>query len=150
MLGGARCQVDNALSALADAYDVHHTAGIGETARCLARWQHDAQEKACEVAVRVETAQTFLPADGDETTDALTRKLAQYVALTLRMVKPWIGTGRVLIADSWFGSVPCILALFAVGLFAVMMVKTAHKGYPKTELLQKLGWEKKSAGLPEP
>ena len=33
------------------------------------------------------------------------------VALTLRMTQKWAGTGRVLIADSWFGSVPCILCL---------------------------------------
>jgi len=58
----------------------------------------DAQEKACEVAVRVETAQTFLPADGDETTDALTRKLAQYVALTLRMWDSIAASWRVVLA----------------------------------------------------
>ena len=71
------------------------------------------------------------------------------VALTLRMVKPWIGTGRVLIADSWFGSVPCILALFGVGLFAVMMVKTAHKDYPKDELLELLEYDKKKKLCPK-
>lgn len=57
------------------------------------------------------------------------------VALTLRMVKPFFGTGRVLIADSWFGSVACAIALFAHGIFAVMNVKTATKGYPKEQLM---------------
>ena len=47
----------------------------------------------------------------------------------------------MLIADSWFGSVPCIIALFTVGLFAVMMVKTAHKDYPKQKLLDLLGYD---------
>lgn len=42
----------------------------------------------------------------------------------------------MLIADSWFGSVACALALFKHGLFCVMNVKTAHKGFPKTELLE--------------
>lgn len=57
------------------------------------------------------------------------------VALTLRMVEPFFSTGRVLIADSWFGSVACALALFRHGIFAVMNVKTATKNYPKEELL---------------
>lgn len=57
------------------------------------------------------------------------------IALTLRMVKPFFSSSRVLIADSWFGSVACALALFQHGLFAVMNVKTATKGYPKEELL---------------
>ena len=38
------------------------------------------------------------------------------VALTLRMVEPFFQTGRVLIADSWFGSVACALALFGPSL----------------------------------
>ena len=71
------------------------------------------------------------------------------VALTLRLVQPWFNTGRVLIADSWFGSVPCILALYSVGLFAVMMVKTAHKDYPKQELLDLLGYDKKKKLCPK-
>lgn len=57
------------------------------------------------------------------------------IALTLRMLKPFFSSGRVLIADSWFGSVACALALFKHGIFAVMNVKTAHKDYPKAELL---------------
>ncbi|EOD33660.1 hypothetical protein EMIHUDRAFT_229385 [Emiliania huxleyi CCMP1516] len=42
------------------------------------------------------------------------------VALTLRLVEKCASRGRVVIADSWFGSVPCILALYDIGLFAVM------------------------------
>ena len=44
--------------------------------------------------------------------------------------------GKVLIADSWFGSVTCALALYSVGLFCVMNVKTATKHYPKAELME--------------
>jgi hypothetical protein len=73
------------------------------------------------------------------------------VALTIRMVTPFIGNGvgRVLIADSWFGSVPCILALYCIGVFAVMMVKTAHKDYPKQALLGKLGYDAKTKVCPK-
>ena len=45
----------------------------------------------------------------------------------------------MLIADSWFGSVACAKALYKNGIFAVMNVKTAHKGYPKEVLLDELG-----------
>ena len=47
--------------------------------------------------------------------------------------------GRVLIADSWFGSVPCAKALFSKGIFSVMNVKTAHKGFPKSEMMAVVG-----------
>ena len=45
----------------------------------------------------------------------------------------------MLIADSWFGSVACALALYKHMVFAVMNVKTAHKGYPKDDLLEIVG-----------
>ena len=45
----------------------------------------------------------------------------------------------MLIADSWFGSVACILALFERAIYAIMNVKTAHKGYPKDELMAEVG-----------
>eukprot|EP00965_Chrysotila_dentata_P115702 3823728-Pleurochrysis_carterae.AAC.1 len=66
------------------------------------------------------------------------------IALTLRMRKlllprlfllPTRAQGRVLIADSWFGSVACALARFKNGIFAVLDVKTAQKEFPKAELL---------------
>ena len=47
--------------------------------------------------------------------------------------------GKVLIADSWFGSVACALALFKFGLYCVMNVKTAHKNYPKDAMLEIVG-----------
>ena len=47
--------------------------------------------------------------------------------------------GKVLIADSWFGSVACALALFKYGIYCVVNVKTAHKGYPKDVMLELVG-----------
>jgi hypothetical protein len=63
------------------------------------------------------------------------------IALTLRMTEPWFGTGRVVLADSWFGSAACAIALFKYGLFSVMNVKTAHNRiHPTpTEMLLKGG-----------
>ena len=45
----------------------------------------------------------------------------------------------MLIADSWFGSVACAVALYKHAIFAVMNVKTAHKGYPKDDLMEVVG-----------
>lgn len=61
------------------------------------------------------------------------------IALTLRMVEPFFASGRVLIADSWFGSRACALALFARSIFCVMNVKTAHKNFPKDQILAEVG-----------
>jgi len=60
-------------------------------------------------------------------------------ALTLRCLKPFFSSGRVVIADSWFGQVACALELFRRGLFCIMNVKTATKGYPKAALLEHVG-----------
>lgn len=46
---------------------------------------------------------------------------------------------RVLIADSWFGSVACALELFRKDIFAIMNVKTGSKGFPKDTLLELVG-----------
>ena len=63
-------------------------------------------------------------------------KYPKSVALTLRMTEKWHGHGKVLIADSWFGSVNCALALWLHGVFAIMNVKTATKKFPKNEMMQ--------------
>ena len=52
-------------------------------------------------------------------------------ACTLRLTFPYHGTGRVVFADSWFGSVKTAIELKKVGLFSTLMVKTAHKNFPK-------------------
>lgn len=43
--------------------------------------------------------------------------------------------GRVIIADSWFGQVLGALELFRRGLFRIMNVKTATRGYPKSLIM---------------
>jgi hypothetical protein len=51
-------------------------------------------------------------------------------ACTLRMTRFWHGSGRTVIADSWFGSFICCIALWMVGLYSIMMVKTAYRFFP--------------------
>ena len=57
------------------------------------------------------------------------------IALSLRLTEKFHGSGRVLVADSWFGSVACAIALATKNIFAVMNVKTATKNFPKDELM---------------
>ena len=53
-------------------------------------------------------------------------------ACTLRLTKPCKASTRVVIADSWFGSVQSVEQLYNEhGLYAIMLVKTAHKNFPK-------------------
>jgi hypothetical protein len=61
------------------------------------------------------------------------------IALTLRMCENYFTSGKVIIADSWFGSVACAIALRTKGLFAVMNVKTATKNFPKDAILEEVG-----------
>ena len=56
-------------------------------------------------------------------------------ATTLRLTKPWAGTGRVIIGDSWFGSVKTSSSLINEnGLHSIRLVKTAHKNFPSSLL----------------
>ena len=55
-------------------------------------------------------------------------------ASLLRLTTPWHGTSRIIVADSWFGSVKSAVQLAARGLFSTLMVKTAHKNFPKALL----------------
>ena len=59
-------------------------------------------------------------------------------ACTMRLAKPWFGSGRVVAGDSWFASVQTAVALAANGLHFIGNVKTATKGFPKKWLSQKL------------
>ena len=53
-------------------------------------------------------------------------------ACGLRLCKPWHNTGRIVCGDSWFGSVKLATALLSVlGLYSIMVVKTATKLFPK-------------------
>eukprot|EP00873_Tetraselmis_striata_P044316 jgi/Tetstr1/464580/TSEL_009336.t1 len=57
------------------------------------------------------------------------------VAVTLRLTDPWWHTQRILVADSWFGSVATALELYARGIYSVMAVRMGHAGYPKQRLI---------------
>ena len=52
----------------------------------------------------------------------------------LRLTKPWWGTGRIIIADAWFGSLRCAYQLLTHHLYCIMNVKTCHAGFPKKAL----------------
>ena len=59
-------------------------------------------------------------------------------ACTLRLSKPYHGSGRTLYGDSWFGSVKTCKELLNVGLYSTLVVKTAHVNFPK-EMLARQG-----------
>lgn len=52
-------------------------------------------------------------------------------AMTLRLTRPYWGQGKIVVGDSWFGSTRCAYNLLLHSTFAVLNVKTAHKGFPK-------------------
>ena len=56
-------------------------------------------------------------------------------ATTLRLTEAYHGSGRRVIADSWFASVNCVKALMERGLY-LMFVKTTHKDFPRELLSQ--------------
>ncbi|CAO3672812.1 unnamed protein product [Rhizopus microsporus] len=47
-----------------------------------------------------------------------------------RLVKPWFGFGRTVIADSWFGSPDMVSMLMNHGLYSIMQV-TKHRYWPQ-------------------
>ena len=49
---------------------------------------------------------------------------------TIRLTQPYHGSGRRVIADSWFSSVKCASKLVKRVLNCIMLAKTAHKDYP--------------------
>ena len=58
-------------------------------------------------------------------------KYGAICATTLRLTTDFHGTGRIVIADSWFDSVKMAIALTQSGLYSIMIVKTAHKRFPR-------------------
>jgi hypothetical protein len=52
-------------------------------------------------------------------------------ATTIRLTQPYHGSGRIIIADSWFGSIKTAVEMMKRGLYSVLIVKTAHKGFPR-------------------
>jgi hypothetical protein len=57
---------------------------------------------------------------------------------TLRLVKPWRGSRRVIIGDAWFGSKKTCEELAEFGFRGILSLKTAHRGYPKKYMLSKI------------
>ena len=60
-----------------------------------------------------------------------TSSLGHTAATSLRLTKPYWGKAKVALGDSWFGSVKTCKELLERGVFSVLLVKTAHKNYPK-------------------
>jgi hypothetical protein len=55
----------------------------------------------------------------------------------LRLCKPWRGTGRIVIADSFFGSCQTAEWLMdELGLYCILAIKTGHRGFPKKHLVE--------------
>lgn len=53
-------------------------------------------------------------------------------ACCLRITESYKGSGRIIIGDSWFGSVKSCVQLYNInGLHSIMLVKTAHKKFPR-------------------
>jgi hypothetical protein len=60
--------------------------------------------------------------------------LGHGTAVLKELVSPWVRTGRVIAADSYFASVKAARELFKMGLRFVGVVKTATKQYPMDAL----------------
>ncbi len=72
-------------------------------------------------------------------------QVGQSTAVTLRQCKPWKGSGRVVVADSFFGSCQTAEWLMdELGLYSILAVKTGHRGYPKKAMIEKVRGKKYS------
>lgn len=62
-------------------------------------------------------------------------------AYVLRLARPWFGSGRTIVGDSWFGSPKVCLLLMQNGLYGIFHVKK-KRGWPLNyprDMIQKLG-----------
>ena len=59
------------------------------------------------------------------------REYGATAATTLCLTQPYHGSDICIIADSWFGSVKSASKLMRWGLYSIMLVKTAHKDFPR-------------------
>lgn len=63
--------------------------------------------------------------------------MGESTAVTLRLCKPYNATGRVVIADSFFGSCQTAEWLMdELGLYCILAIKTGHRGFPKKHLVE--------------
>jgi len=61
-------------------------------------------------------------------------RLKPTTACTLRLVEYWQSSGRIVVADAWFGSVRTVEELLGIGLYSVVCVKQGCKGFPRDKL----------------
>eukprot|EP00963_Diacronema_lutheri_P012412 scaffold1724_cov341-Pavlova_lutheri.AAC.88 len=71
----------------------------------------------------------------------------EFGTTTLRLMKPFFGSGRVCLGNSLFGSVKTCCALLVCGVYSVLNVKTTHRGFPKAALQRFLAGEPNQLGL---
>lgn len=66
------------------------------------------------------------------------------IAQVKRLSEPWFGSGRTLIADSWFGSPEMASVMLGKGLFSIMQVCKRRywpRGMPRKDMVANLGSE---------
>ena len=68
----------------------------------------------------------------------LVKEWGKAPAVAMRCIKPWWGTGRLLIADAGFASLKLCHGLAEHGTFLIGNVKTGHSGFPKRWLLEQV------------
>ena len=49
----------------------------------------------------------------------------------MQLTQSYQSTGRAFIANSWRNLVKCTVELLKKGLYSIMLVKTAHKQFPR-------------------
>lgn len=62
-------------------------------------------------------------------------------ATVKRLTKPWFGSGRTVIADSWFGSPQMTIMLSELGLYSIMQVTKRRfwpRGMPSVDVTSQL------------
>jgi len=69
------------------------------------------------------------------------KKPGKSTGCTLRLVKPWWNTGRIVLGDSWFGSLKTAISLLTKGLFCILNIKTGHAFFPRTILAANISKE---------
>ena len=65
------------------------------------------------------------------------QEYGETAATTLHLIQPYHGSGRCIIADSWFGSGKSASKLKRWGLYSIVLAETVHKDF----LCQLLGEE---------
>lgn len=86
--------------------------------------------------VQMDTVSDPRPKEYDD--DPGMRKLT---ATVKRLVKPWFGSGRTVIADSWFGSPDMTTMLSDLGLYSIMQITKRRywpRGMPITDIVEQV------------